>query len=269
MKLRFDPYQIFRCSKTPAGLYARQKWLGEADSPEWQADFQNRVKKLSADQLPNGSWRQSYVITIVNLFGLHLTLRATNNRIDDALGWLLDNIRLNPTGVGILSDMEIQQPDLTGLPFVSSRSEMFLTAATLFLSTIFNRSIDPKVLTIYKWLCKQGLTKEGLGSDLTALHNVFRAMVVHPKFAKEDLSVKTVEIYAELQTKNGDWGHSLPFYQTLNAVAHLNSPQADILLEPAFARLIKTQNSDGTWGQREPEWNTFLAIHALKNKNLL
>ena len=26
MKLRNDPYQIFRHSRTPAGLYARQKW---------------------------------------------------------------------------------------------------------------------------------------------------------------------------------------------------------------------------------------------------
>jgi len=29
------------------------------------------------------------------------------------------------------------------------------------------------------------------------------------------------------------------------------------------------QNTDGTWGRSEPEWNTFLAIHALKNKGLL
>ena len=30
MKLHFDPYQIFRFSRTPPGLYARQKWLEEA-----------------------------------------------------------------------------------------------------------------------------------------------------------------------------------------------------------------------------------------------
>ena len=40
MKLRHDPFQVFRVSKTPAGIYARQKWLGEADTPEWQRDFQ-------------------------------------------------------------------------------------------------------------------------------------------------------------------------------------------------------------------------------------
>ena len=33
MKLRYDPYQIFRFCKMPVGLYERQKWLDEADVP--------------------------------------------------------------------------------------------------------------------------------------------------------------------------------------------------------------------------------------------
>ena len=36
--------------------------------------------------------------------------------------------------------------------------------------------------------------------------------------------------------------------------------------EPAFQWLYDNQNSDGTWSQTEPEWNTFLAIHALRSK---
>lgn len=40
MILRHDPYQAFRSSKTPAGIYARPKWLGEAESPQWKIDFQ-------------------------------------------------------------------------------------------------------------------------------------------------------------------------------------------------------------------------------------
>jgi hypothetical protein len=49
----------------------------------------------------------------------------------------------------------------------------------------------------------------------------------------------------------------------------LNLSQAEVQLERAFTRLIETQNSDGTWRNRDPEWNTFLSIHALKNKGLL
>jgi hypothetical protein len=49
----------------------------------------------------------------------------------------------------------------------------------------------------------------------------------------------------------------------------LDSAQADTQLENAFKRLFENQNSDGSWSLSEPEWNTFLAIHALKNKGLL
>ena len=269
MKLDHDPYNIFRGSKTPAGLYARQKWLGQAETPDWQSDFQERVRMLLKGQSPDGSWRQSPLTTIVRLFGLHLTVRAANNRIDGALDWLMDQIRLEPDAIGIRSEFKIKPSDLHGLPFAVSRPEMFLTAAVLFLSSIFDRQDDPKVLSVYMWLCKQGLAREGLGADTASLHNIFRALVVHPEFAHEDLTAGIIRIYAELQTENGDWSEGLPFYQTLNALAHLDSTQADIQLERAFTRLKKIQNQDGTWGRRQPEWHTFLSIHGLRNKGLL
>jgi hypothetical protein len=78
-----------------------------------------------------------------------------------------------------------------------------------------------------------------------------------------------VEHLAGLQTDRGAWDHDLPFYQTLNALAHLDLHQAEIQLEKAFGLLFENQNSDGTWSLDEPEWNSFLTIHALKNKRLL
>jgi len=146
MNLRHDPYQVFRSSKTPAGLYARQKWLVEAESPQWKTDFQETVTALLADQLPDGSWQHAPLATIGNLFGLHL---------------------------------------------------------------------------------------------------------------------------AAFQTERGDWGKDLPFYQSLNALAHLNFSQVQPQLDKAFGRLFKTQNSDGSWGRTQPEWNTFLAIHALRSQELI
>ena len=105
--------------------------------------------------------------------------------------------------------------------------------------------------------------------DKASSHNVFRAMVVHPAASKDPATALAVNCLAGLQTDNGDWGDDLPFYQTLNALAHLDIPQADKQLESAFQRLYKTQNSDGTWSHSEPEWNTFLSIQALRNKGLL
>ena len=55
MKLSFDPYMVFKSSKTPAGLYARQKWLEQSDNRQWKNDFDETVEKLFADQAHDGS----------------------------------------------------------------------------------------------------------------------------------------------------------------------------------------------------------------------
>jgi hypothetical protein len=87
--LRHNPYQVFRHSKTPAGLYARQKWLGETDTVQWKLDYQETVNNLSADQSTDGLWYQSPMETISRLFGLHLTVRESTLEIDTALNRLL------------------------------------------------------------------------------------------------------------------------------------------------------------------------------------
>ena len=92
---------------------------------------------------------------------------------------------------------------------------------------------------------------------------------MHPKFAKDKATGLAVERLANLQSETGGWGDELPFFQTLNALAHLDLPQAESQLERAFNQLYEKQNRYGTWSLSEPEWNAFLAIHALKNKKLL
>jgi len=269
MKLRYDPYQVFRFSKTPAGLYARQKWLGEAETDQWKVDFNETVAALLADQLHDGSWRHAAVETIQRLFGLHLTIRSSTTQIDNALTWIInkiafqaDAIYVKPKDISTISKLE-------GLPFIPSRPDIFLTGAALFLSTIFGRENDPDVLTLYQWLISEGVKNQGRWFDEASSHNVLRAMVVHPVFAEDKATALAVEHLADLQTDTGTWDHNLPFYQTLNALAHLGFSQALKQLEKAFVLVFENQNSDGTWSHDEPEWNTFLTIHALKNKGLL
>ncbi|NIP28964.1 MAG: hypothetical protein GWN55_13060, partial [Phycisphaerae bacterium] len=74
---------------------------------------------------------------------------------------------------------------LEGLPFIPSRPDMFLTGAALFLSAIFGRKNDPDVLTLYQWLSSEGVNNQGRWFDNASSHNIFRAMVVHPIFAKD------------------------------------------------------------------------------------
>ncbi len=269
MKLRNDPYQIFRFSKTPAGLYARQKWLGEAQRTQWKTDFQETVSVLLANQSRDGSWHHETAATMKHLFGLHLTVRSSNAQIEAALTWLLKHIEIQKDKIQVSANDVATVSDLTDFPFVSGRADMLLTAATLFLCTIFNRENDSDVLAVYRWLSAHGIKNRGLWFDRTSSHNIFRAMVVHPVFAKDNATALTVKYYADLQTDDGGWGDDLSFYQTLNALAHLDLPQAERQLEKAFERLWQTQNHDGTWSETEPEWNTFLAVHALKNKGLL
>jgi hypothetical protein len=269
MKLRYDPYQVFRFSKTPVGLYARQKWLGEVDRPQWKIDFKETVAALLADQLPDGSWQHATIETIKRLFGLHLTVRSSTAQIDAALTWLLGKIALQAEKIHVGVKDVTDIATLEGLPFIKSRPDMFLTGAALFLSTIFGRENDPDVLACYQWLSSEGIKNQGRWFDEASSHNILRAMVVHPVFATDKATVLAAKHLAELQADAGGWDYDLPFYQILNALAHLDLHQAETQLEKAFERLFEKQNKDGTWSQSEPEWNTFLAIHALKNKGLL
>ena len=90
MLLHADPYQVFKNSKTPAGLYARQKWLGQGSTKSWKNDFENTVKKIQSNQLPDGSWENSIIATIDHLFSLHLTVREGNPSIHRGLDWLIN-----------------------------------------------------------------------------------------------------------------------------------------------------------------------------------
>ena len=90
MQLPYDPIQVFRTSITPAGLYARQKWLGESHTKSYRIDFQNTVTHLLEGQFSDGSWEHSIIKTIRHLFGLHLTVRDRTEPSKKALEWLLN-----------------------------------------------------------------------------------------------------------------------------------------------------------------------------------
>ncbi|MFZ5908303.1 MAG: hypothetical protein ACOYVJ_13045 [Nitrospirota bacterium] len=68
---------------------------------------------------------------------------------------------------------------------------------------------------------------------------------------------------------DGCWTGQIPFYQTVNALGHLDFGQSDTALKRAFVLLREKQNTDGTWGMTQKEWNTFLIVHALTRKRAL
>lgn len=266
MRLRFNPLQIFKSSKTPAGLYARQKWLHEQNAKTWKEDLQETANELLSSQASDGSWEYSVVRTVHRLFGLHLTVRSQSEPIKKALDWLLDHTLKTFPRTRIDLGENLNLVALRGLPFTRGCSGLFMTGATLFLASIFGRENDGRVLEVYRRLNLANIKNKGRWCGWSCSNNILRAFVVHPKYSKAKAVVLAVEALASVQQQSGKWLREVPFYQTANALAHLSINQADVQLERAFKRLYETQRHDGTWGRSDKEWNTFLVVHALKNK---
>ncbi len=110
VKLRYNPLQIFKASKTPAGLYARQKWLDESGTAQWQDDFHETRASLMSGQSDDGSWNQSPLESVRRLFGLHLTLRNKTEEIEKALDWLMTHTLKHNTS-SLAESIEPLSPD--------------------------------------------------------------------------------------------------------------------------------------------------------------
>ena len=148
-------------------------------------------------------------------------------------------------------------------------ARLFMTGVTLFLASIFGRENDEKILELYESLNQLNRKNNGRWCGWSCSNNILRAFVVHPTYAKSKAVDLAVGALAGIQHQSGEWPRQISFYQTVNALAHLDIQQADAQLEKAFNRIYETQGHDGTWGRSHKEWKTFLVIHALKNKKEL
>ena len=255
-----------RNSSSPCGLYARQKWLGAEHAPNWKEDFDRTVSALRHGQGRDGLWADSPLTTVRHLFGLHLTVRSPDPGIERALDAMLTYVRRDPSPA---DDRRLHDEDLFGLPFAPCRWLDTVIPAIMFLGSLFGRSSQKDVLALYERSVRK-LSQSPLETARPCwIHNSFRALVVHPEYATHAVTRHIVDWYAQRQTPHGDWGVDIPFYQTLNAMAHLDSAAASEQCQAAINALPSRQNADGSWGKQQREWHTFLALHALRNKGNL
>ena len=259
-------YGVFRYSATPVGLYARQKWLKESPTASWKADFSATVTKLFRGQSADGLWQGSVIETIHRLFGLHLTVRHPDPSIEKGLDALV--------GMASIAESDghpgcLPAERLRGLPFTHGEREAVIVPAILFLCAIFGRSTASAVLALYDRVARGIVDWPHQNNSPSSLHNILRAMVVHPHYAGHHATQRLVSWLADRQTRQGDWGRSIPFYQALNALAHLDNTEANRQTEKAFDHLFTLQNADGSWGASERQWCTFLAVHALHSKGIV
>ena len=263
--LMHDPYAVFRSSTTPVGLYARQKWLGESSTPQWKEDFATTVGELIRGQSADGLWRKSVIETVHRLFGLHLTVRTPDPHIDKGLDALL---RIASASMSETQPDFLQTERLQGLPFAPGLRAAILVPATLFLCAIFGRSDALDITALYDRAVQ--VVDHGIDHRERASwrHNLLRALVVHPRYAGHPVTLNLVAWLGDRQTQHGDWGPDIPFFQAVNALAHLDTPAANQQIECAVNRLVSTQKPDGSWGVTQREWSTFLVVHALRNKGI-
>ena len=203
--------------------------------------------------------------TIQRLFGLHLTVRHSDPCIDGGLDALLKIASESESGE---HPVVVPSTRLRGLPFAQGPRQSIILPATLFLCAIFGRSAAPVVMVLYD-RALSGMVRGMREEQSSSLHNILRALVVHPQYAGHPATLNLVAWLGDRQTQHGDWGPDIPFYQAVNALAHLDAPAANQQIECAVDHLVSTQKPDGSWGDTQKEWSTFLAVHALRNKSIL
>lgn len=262
--MRYHPFQIFQASKSPAGLYARKKWLGESEKAAWRDDFNQTVSSLTRGQAADGSWNQSLLETIRRLFGLHLTVRERTENIRRALGWLIDRTLKGDLSGPYLEDLS--DDAFRELPLISARQPLVFACATLFLASIFQMEKEERVEAHYRlligWLDRHAEHTEVWPEK----SNILRALVVHPLYARDPSALKLIEDLEKIQKSSGIWPAPVPFFLTVNALAHLDAESAHRQWIRVLPLLLNVQKKDGAWGVEDREWNTFLVVHALHNK---
>ncbi len=277
-KLKYDPLRVFDCSKSPAGLYARQKWKSEEGNGDWTRDFDETVKTIRRDQLVNGSWGNSKIATIRGLFSLHLTVRKADDSILRGVDWLLSTNRpsqFSPISRGVpdmacnYEETRVEEKCLHGLPFSASRPDHFVICAVLFLANCFDQGEEKRIKLLYDVLAKEIEIKNGYWFSIYSINNALRAFVTHRQYAASKATAMMVNYLGQHQLPSGRWMGRTPFYMTFNALAHLNSVEARRQCIKALGSVMHTQNRDGSWGRTQKEWNTFLVVHALRRLNAL
>jgi hypothetical protein len=275
-QLRYDPLQVFADSKTPAGLYARQKWLQEGKMHNWIHDFRETVKALRMDQLPDGSWGHSKINTIQRLFSLHLTVREPDDAIRKGIDWLLrsDSLEHPPVTSRMKVNMicnqdedKIEDSSFHNLPFTNGCMNYLGICAASFLANCFGLGEEKRITGLYDAIAREIEARDGHWYNIDCMNNALRAFATHSRYARSKSTAMMVNYLGQRQLPSGRWAGRVPFYLTFNALAHLNSANAKRQCATTIENVLKTQNKDGSWGRSQKEWNTFLVVHALNRLN--
>ena len=282
MPLQSDPLLVFRGSTSSYGLYARRHWLGEGSALDRRID--ERLDATLNAQASDGSWNGSAVETIGGLVTLELLGDPDEPAAVHAVDWLLERHRPvtlyqeagggQSYAVGLFSEVSDADAERlqkgSDLPFTPGCPTHVKTAAALYFAGVYDRDIEGRVGRAFRTLGRICQKSGGrFCENLTCSHNVLRAFVCYPDTEDHPVTEEALGHLASVQHPDGAWEASEALYHFVNTAARSQSDVTDAIFERALPLLERSQNPDGSWGDERKELSTFLAVEALKRREVL
>jgi len=265
-----DPFKYAAKLETPIGVYLRREIFKKANQGD-AALTKKLHEKISAEQSPDGSWSQLFVHTANNLWNLALLgCEPDDKGVRLGLEWLLSIQRHLYRGYpGFFRSDNRKDSSLMHATFYGEFGPgctiFYETAYAVHLFHLFGFDENRRVqTTVNSYL--QFWRPTWCSAWCTI--NVLRMLIEHP-LSRESSQVESgLKRLARRQTKTGAW-KGFPFYHTLHALSRAKHDLARKQLKKAFSSVLKRQNSDGSWGRKEPQTETFLVLDAVKNAGAL
>ncbi len=277
-RIRRDPYEIFAENTHPAAMNARRRWLGEHSRAFHQLENERR-EAFSEGQQPSGSLG-SVRQTIERLFALFLLGAKPTPAVRQALDFLLDRKAPSLDGVRLDgidgTDLFFHLPhgeksglaELSGTPFFPGHAGILKSSAALFFASVFRCDRREDVRRAGQAL----LSRSGEGGDLckarTSRLNVLLALSSHPSHRGHSATLRTVAPVARWQRPDGRFG-SAPFLPVLWTLSLQNGRKARAILRRSLPALLRGQQADGSWGRKDPEFQTWMAVEVLKRMGVI
>ena len=261
-----DPLDYVAKLESPIGVYLRREVFGK----ENRADVELKKKlseKIVSDQSSDGSWNKLFVHTANNLWNLALLdYDSKDPNVRKGLEWLLSIQRHLYRGYpgfflsGNRKEASTMRSTFYG-EFGPGCTIFYQTAYAVHLFHIFGFDENKQVQrTVNSYL--QFWRPTWCSAWCTI--NVLRILIEHPLSKESEQAEDGVKYLARRQTRTGAW-KGFPFYHTLHALSRSNHELAKKQVKKALPTAMKRQNTDGSWGKKEPETETFLVLDALKN----
>jgi len=265
-KLRVSPLSYVGNLESPIGIYLRNEIFKR--ETETGRDLKSRLyEKIVADQSADGSWSQLFVHTANNLWNLALMgYNAKDRSIKKGLEWLLSIQRHQYKGYpgfflsGNRKDASVMRSTFYG-EFGPGCAIFYQTAYAIHLFHVFGFDSNQRIqATVKSYLQFWKPTWCGVWCTI----NVLRMLIEHPLSAQSKQVESGLKYLSRRQSKRGAW-RGFPFYHTFHALSRAHSDLAKRQVQKALPLVVIRQNDDGSWGRKERETETFLALDCLKN----